>query len=115
MANKVLLSYFMSLAIFQPLIKIGPSRNFLTQNYVQFLRLYTVWKLECFSATLISREFPTEIFSDQHWNEMFGLLCMPRKGISELKFKDFLDVKHKLNEHSQVRYLKHCSQIKLSK
>ena len=43
-----------------------------------------------------------EIFSDQHWNEMFGLLCMPRKGISELKFKDFLDVKHKLIEHSQV-------------
>ena len=34
---------------------------------------------------------------------MFGLLNMPRKGISELKFKDFLDVKHKLNDESQVR------------
>ena len=45
-----------------------------------------------------------EIFSDQHWNEMFGLLNMPRKGISELKFKDFLDVKHKLNDESQVRF-----------
>jgi dynein heavy chain 2 len=46
-----------------------------------------------------------EIFSDQHWNEMFGLLNMPRKGISELKFKDFLDVKHKLNDESQVRFV----------
>ena len=45
-----------------------------------------------------------EIFSDQHWNEMFGLLNMPRKGISELKFKDFLDVKHKINDESQVRF-----------
>ena len=35
---------------------------------------------------------------------MFGLLNMPRKGISELKFKDFLDVKHKLNDESQVRF-----------
>ena len=47
----------------------------------------------------------SEIFSDQHWNEMFGLLNMPRKGISELKFKDFLDVKHKLNDESQVRFV----------
>ena len=35
---------------------------------------------------------------------MFGLLNMPRKGISELKFKDFLDVKHKINDESQVRF-----------
>ena len=42
-----------------------------------------------------------EIFSDQHWNEMYGLLNMPRKGISELKFQDFLNVKHKLADHAE--------------
>ena len=42
-----------------------------------------------------------EIFSDQHWNEMFGVLSMPRKGIAELKFKDFLNVRNKLVNHSQ--------------
>ena len=42
-----------------------------------------------------------EIFSEHHWNEMFGIVQMPRKGISELKFKDFLDVKDKVIEKEQ--------------
>ena len=42
-----------------------------------------------------------EIFSEHHWNEMFGIVQMPRKGISELKFKDFLDVKEKVIDKEQ--------------
>ena len=42
-----------------------------------------------------------EIFSDQHWNEMYGILNMPRKGISELKFQDFLNVKQRLVDHAE--------------
>jgi dynein heavy chain 2 len=37
-----------------------------------------------------------EIFSDQHWNEMYGMLGMPRKNLTELKFEDFLNVRQKL-------------------
>ena len=37
-----------------------------------------------------------DIFSDQHWSEMFSMLGMPKKPIDQLLFEDFLRVKDKL-------------------
>ena len=37
-----------------------------------------------------------EIFSDQHWTEMYGILGMPKKTVDKLLFEDFLKVKDKL-------------------
>ncbi len=42
-----------------------------------------------------------EIFSDHHWNEMFGILGMPRKSIEHLLFDDFLQARQKLVDHEQ--------------
>ena len=33
-----------------------------------------------------------EIFSDQHWTEMYGILGMPKKTVDKLVFNDFLQV-----------------------
>ena len=37
-----------------------------------------------------------EIFSEQHWTEMYGILVMPKKPVDKLLFGDFLKVKDKL-------------------
>ena len=37
-----------------------------------------------------------EIFSEQHWTEMYGILAMPKKTVDKLLFGDFLKVKDKL-------------------
>ena len=37
-----------------------------------------------------------EIFSEQHWAEMYGILGMPKKTVDKLLFDDFLKVKDKL-------------------
>ena len=37
-----------------------------------------------------------DMFSDQHWSEMFGLLGMAKKPVDQLVFEDFLRVKDKL-------------------
>ena len=42
-----------------------------------------------------------EIFSDQHWTEMFSLLGMQKKAIDKLTFEDFLKVKDRLASNSQ--------------
>ena len=41
-----------------------------------------------------------DLFSDQHWSEMFGLLGMPKKPVDQLVFDDFLRVKDKLVSRS---------------
>ena len=37
-----------------------------------------------------------EIFSDQHWTEMYQILGMPKKTVDKLVFDDFLQVKDRL-------------------
>ena len=37
-----------------------------------------------------------EIFSEQHWAEMYGILGMPKKTVDKLLFEDFLKVKDRL-------------------
>ena len=41
-----------------------------------------------------------EIFSDQHWTEMYQILGMPKKTVDKLVFDDFLQVKvrHPMNQ-----------------
>jgi dynein heavy chain 2 len=37
-----------------------------------------------------------DIFSEQHWTEMYGILGMPQKAVDKLIFEDFLHVKERL-------------------
>ena len=37
-----------------------------------------------------------DVFSEQHWTEMYGLLGMPQKAVDKLVFEDFLHVRERL-------------------
>ena len=37
-----------------------------------------------------------DVFSEQHWTEMYGILGMPQKAVDKLVFEDFLHVRERL-------------------